>query len=337
MRSASSASKHMEARPGSKFPPWPTFGQTSRKERLDQSARLPTPTGKDLVQDPSVEVVHVVTPPNTHAQICIAAAASGKSAFCEKPLALSLGEADRMIDAFKASGTALGINYVMRHHPMYRLLIRLSDEGLLRQVRRVSLDNGAQLVPDNHWFWDRSISGGILVEHGVHFFDVFRRIVGDAEARWTVDQGKRILAEVEYAAGGWGTFYHDFSLDLRVESLQATLIFEAGAAHLLGWIPEHLRIRALTDGRSAEWRTIEAEFPGCRLRLEDHQEVASIEYDLPDRRNEYLKAVARGMLQVARAHRDPAVPPEVTPADARESLRLALSAQSIGHPPAGRL
>jgi predicted dehydrogenase len=211
------------------------------------------------------------------------------------------------------------------------MLIQLSDEGLLGHIRRVSLDNGAQSVPDDHWFWDRSLSGGILVEHGVHFFDVFRRLVGDSEARWTVDQEKRILAEVEYTRGGWGTFYHDFSIDLRAEGLQATMIFEVGTAHLLGWIPEHMRIRALTTDRSDEWKTVAAKFPGCRLDLEDHEQVASLEYNLPDRRDEYLKAVVRGMLQVAYAHRDPRVRPEVTPADGRESLRLALSAQSIGH------
>jgi predicted dehydrogenase len=288
---------------------------------------------RDLVHDPAVDVVHVVTPPNTHAEICVAAAGSGKSAFCEKPLALSLDEAERMIEAFSASQTMLGINYVMRHHPIYRLLINLSDEGLLGQVRRVSLDSGAQSVPDNHWFWDRSISGGILVEHGVHFFDVFRRIVGEAQARWTVDQEKRILAEVEYLEGGWGTFYHDFSIDLRAEGLQATLVFETGTAQLLGWIPEHLAIRALTNGRAATWKTIAEEYSGCQITLEDTDEVATIEYDLPDRQNEYMKATVRGMIQVARAHRDPGSVPEVTPVDALESLRLALSAQSIAHPP----
>ena len=290
---------------------------------------------RDLIADTSVEVVHVVTPPNTHAEICIAAAARAKSAFCEKPLALTVEDADRMISVFRQSGTTLGINYVMRHHPIYRLLIELSDANLLGGIRRVGLNNGAQSMPDNHWFWNRSISGGILVEHGVHFFDVFRRIISDAEPRWTVDQRKRIEANVEYEAGAWGSFYHDFSLDKRVEGLNASLTFENGTAHVMGWIPQRLEITSLTGKHSDQWNTIARSFPGCRIELKDSDEVVSILFELPDRQLEYRRATVRGMLEVARAHRDPTIPPEVTPEDGRESLRLAISAQSIAHPPEG--
>jgi predicted dehydrogenase len=302
--------------------------------RPDLSARVPATdrvsvyeNWQRLIQDTSVEVVHIATPSWTHAEIALAAAAHGKSVFVEKPLALSLADADAMTAAFEGARLALGINYVMRHQPIYRLLIALSQRGLLGSIHRIALENGAQAVPGGHWFWDRDKSGGILVEHGVHFFDVFRQIAGDARPSVTFDGGSQISTQVRYDQGAWGSFYHDFSLDKRVERLDATLLFDTGAAHLTGWIPEALRLRAITrdiDG----WKEVVSASPGARLWSKD-AEVITISYAVPDRTTAYSDAIVAGARQVVATHRDPTLDMDVTADDARASLALALEAQQL--------
>ena len=252
----------------------------------------------DLLDSDEVDIVHVATPPNTHAAIGLAAAATGKSVFMEKPLALTLGEADRLILAFEDSGRTLGINYVMRHSPIYKLLIDAVRAGLLGKLRRMSLTNGAQAVPAGHWFWDRTVSGGILIEHGVHFYDVFRQIAGEASAVRTVDGGERILSEVEYESGGWGGFYHDFSLDQRVERLEASMVFDLGTAVVTGWIPERLELKALAMDQGSSWQQLASRFGDAALELAD--DIASVQLRIQDRQAEYGRAIATGMSGVAR-------------------------------------
>jgi predicted dehydrogenase len=284
---------------------------------------------RDLIAQPSVEVVHVATPPWTHAEIAAEAAAAGKSAFVEKPLALSLDDVDRTVAAFESRALTLGINYVMRHSPIYRFLIDLCRTGLLGSARRISLDNGAQATPAGHWFWDRSKSGGILVEHGVHFFDVFRQISGDSKAVRTVDGGARILAEVEYNSGCWGSVYHDFTLDTRVEHANVAFVFTEGTAEVGGWIPETLEVRAIAPGAQPAWQEVLARHSAAKAQFDGAIVTASMR--VGDRRQAYLDAITAGMLQVARAHRHRDFQPDVTPADARASLALAIDAQRIAH------
>lgn len=282
----------------------------------------------DLLADDDVEIVHISTPPNTHSQIGVAAAQLGKSIFYEKPLAITLAEADAAINAADRGGVVIGVDYVMRHHPIYQLLIRIHGEGLLGHLRRVSLDNAAQTVPADHWFWDRSLSGGILVEHGVHFFDVVSRLAGPGQPRRTVDRPPRVLSEVEYAGGAWGSFYHDFSLDPRIERTHLTAVFEIGTALVAGWIPETLHVDALVRRNSREWESLSA-FDGVGVAFDDDGDVVHLTMILPDRRGQYLRAIVAGMRDIARAHRDPLFAPEVSVQDARSSLALALEAQAI--------
>src|SRR5436189_1679752 len=76
---------------------------------------------RSFLDDPSIEVIHLATPPSLRAEIAVTALQAGKSVFCEKPLALSLREADEMLDAAPRSGGSIGVDYVLRHHPAFEL------------------------------------------------------------------------------------------------------------------------------------------------------------------------------------------------------------------------
>lgn len=278
---------------------------------------------RELVDDDAIEVLHVATPPYLRSDVIESAFAAGKSIFCEKPLALSLREADRMIQDAERRKVTLGVNYVMRHLPAYHLLDKLATSGLLGLARSVSFHNFAQHVPLDHWFWDERRSGGILVEHGVHFFDAYSRVAGRASEVWA-DAPRRESVDVRvlYAGGAVGRFYHEFDFPREVENAAGITMFERGYVTIEGWIPTRLTGAAL-----APREDLLALGGATDISVIGEHGPAHFSVGYPDREGSYRAAIVAGMRDVIRRHRDPAYEMVVTARDARESLALALAAR----------
>src|SRR5262245_23496535 len=77
----------------------------------------------DLVSDPDLDAVYIATPPSSHCELALAAAAARKPCLVEKPMALDAAECTRMVDAFEAAGVPLWVAYYRRALPRY-LLVR---------------------------------------------------------------------------------------------------------------------------------------------------------------------------------------------------------------------
>ena len=222
-----------------------------------------------MLRDSQVQIVAINTPPALHAAQAIAAAQSGKHIFCEKPLATSVADATAVLLAVRAAGVQISVDYVMRWNPLYWLLHRLqvqalSSGPLLGRLQRYALENlaGDEALGPDHWFWDRAISGGIFVEHGVHFFDACAWLMGSAA---TAVQGlavarpgagdpapvDTVLANTVHGQGATASYYHAFTHANRAEFQGITL--DWGFAHgvLTGWIPVELTLDVWTDSEGA--------------------------------------------------------------------------------------
>jgi len=281
---------------------------------------------RDLVDDPAVEVIHLVTPPVVRAEIAVPALQAGKSVFCEKPLALSLREADEMLDAAHAAGRGVGVDYVLRHHPAFALVARLSASGLFGPLRTFSLQNFAQALPDDHWMWDTEKSGGILVEHGVHFFDAYGQIAGAPEEVWgSAPRKEAVEVTVRYASGAVGRYYHEFAWPKTVERTHGIMFFEHGYVEIDGWIPE--RVHGKVVASPAE---LEAAAGPQSPALEAREESGATSFDVrfPDSEGAYRSAIVDGMRDLVARHREPSHRMVVSAQDARDSLSLALTARS---------
>jgi myo-inositol 2-dehydrogenase/D-chiro-inositol 1-dehydrogenase len=130
-----------------------------------------------LWDDPSVEAVVVATPARTHADLVVAAAAAGKGVFCEKPMAVTLPDADRAIDAARAAGVVLQVGFNRRFAADWRAARHLLDAGLLgtpRMLRSLTRDPGgfdpSRVLPDT-----------IFLETLIHDFDTLRFLNAGAE------------------------------------------------------------------------------------------------------------------------------------------------------------
>lgn len=276
------------------------------------------------IDHPDIEVVHLATPPYLRGEIICAALQAGKSVFCEKPLALSQAEAETMIATAVATGCTIGVDYVLRHHPAFHLLYQLAETGLFGHVHAISLQNFAQALPSDHWMWDERKSGGILVEHGVHFFDAYGRLAGDARSiQASTPRPHAVQATVAYAHGAAGTFYHDFSYPPSLERAQGIVFFERGYIEIDGWIPQRLRGEVVSDAEAFD-------LARTSLDLEvdaEHEDIIGFHHNFGDRQLAYRTAIVAGMRETVTRHRDPSFHMKVSAQDALASLSLSLAGQ----------
>jgi predicted dehydrogenase len=276
---------------------------------------------RTLLDDPTIEVIHLATPPVLRAEIAVPALEAGKSVFCEKPLALSLREADEILDASRLAGRSVGVDYVLRHHPAFELVARLSASELFGSLRTFSLQNFAQALPGDHWMWDTKQSGGILVEHGVHFFDAYGQIAGAPEEVWgSAPRREAVEVTVRYLSGAIGHYFHEFAWPRNVERTHAIMFFERGYVEIDGWIPE--RVHGRVEAPAA---ALAALFPSLEVR--EDSGAASFEARFPDREAAYRSAIVDGMRDLVAKHREPSHHMVVSAHDARDSLSLALGAR----------
>ncbi len=212
------------------------------------------PRWQDLLADPEIDIIAVATPCSSHAEIAIAALRQGKHLLVEKPLATSLENARKIIAARDASGKVAAVDYMLRYNPLVRAIGALNRGNTLGTLRRIVVENYAsdEQLPPEHWFWDLTVSGGILVEHGVHFFDLADHLsratpvkVGGVAARRKEGQLDRVQATVLYDNGLVASHYHAFSTPGFFEETTIRLVYDLARIELTGWIPLRGQLTAL--------------------------------------------------------------------------------------------
>jgi predicted dehydrogenase len=100
---------------------------------------IPTAHGsyEALLADPNVDVIYIPLPNHLHAEWTIAAAGAGKHVLCEKPLALTVGDAQRMVDACADAGVRLMEAFMYRHHPSWVAAMEVVVGGRLGSLRAI--------------------------------------------------------------------------------------------------------------------------------------------------------------------------------------------------------
>ena len=141
---------------------------------------------EEVVASPDVDLVSIVTPNFLHAPMAIAAAAAGKHVLCEKPLAATAAEGERMYRAAAAAGVVHAVNFNYRKVPAVRFIARLLREGRIGEVRHLrgvflqDWGNEARL-PRSWKFAAAGAGAGALAGVGSHVIDLARHQVGEFE------------------------------------------------------------------------------------------------------------------------------------------------------------
>ena len=145
--------------------------------------------------DPNIDAVIVATETNRHAQYVELAAAAGKAILCQKPLATTLDDCDRIIETVRRTGVKFSVAFQMRQDPVNRKIKELVDSkavGEIAVVRRRHcinvLNNEAFFTGPSRWHVDPVSNVGMFFDDAIHAADWFY---------WTFGPAKRVMAEID--------------------------------------------------------------------------------------------------------------------------------------------
>ena len=159
-----------------------------------------------LVEDPEVDAVYVATPPSSHCEIALKAAAAGKPCLVEKPMATSHGDCIRMIEAFRERNVPLWVAYYRRALPRFlkvRELVRERAIGELTALHVSVCDRLSSGEAVKSWRLDRDIAGaGLFLDLASHCFDIIDFVAGPigSAAGFAVNSGRAYTVEDVTAA-----------------------------------------------------------------------------------------------------------------------------------------
>ena len=153
-----------------------------------------------LFRSNNVSLVYIATPPFLHFQISKAALDSGKHVICEKPAALKTSEAEELRTLAKEHKLLYVVNLMQRYNPLYTAVRKIIDKKILGNFLHGFFENYAsdENLNEQHWFWNRGKSGGIFIEHGVHFFDMFAGWLGKGKIINAVEIKRKNVATIMY-------------------------------------------------------------------------------------------------------------------------------------------
>ena len=202
-------------------------------EDISQRFGAPAKSYDELLANPAVDAVCVCTPSGQHAQQAIAAASSGKHVLVEKPMALSLADADAMIAACRENGVQLGVCLQRRAEPLFRRVHDAIHGGDLGEITL-----GVVTMP---YFRDESYyaqaewrgtwamdGGGVLMNQGIHIVDLLLWFLGDPVEVHAFADSRHRSVEIEDTAGAVLRFANG-----SVATITATVATEPGFPHRL--------------------------------------------------------------------------------------------------------
>lgn len=161
-----------------------------------------------------VDAVVIATPTSTHSDLVVAAAAAGKHIFCEKPLALTLEDTHRIIDAVEKAGVSMQVGFMRRFDPPYLEAKAAIDAGKIGTPVTFKAIGRDPFCPQPN-FADPAHSGGLIIDMGIHDMDL---------GRWLMN------AEVEeVTAYGTNMVCRDLEAVGDIDNAVVNLRFENGA------------------------------------------------------------------------------------------------------------
>ncbi len=197
-----------------------------------------------LADDPGVQVVYIVTPNASHPELTVRAFEAGKHVICEKPMANSPAECQRMIDAGKAAGRKLMIAYRAHFEPHNRRAKAMLEGGELGRVWFASSDHHRPLDPKrprDEWRAQKAVAGGgSLVDIGIYALNGLQWLLGESTSALTAslhsppddprfaEVENVFMAELVFPSGRRATISSSYAadkkrIDLWGDKLVATL------------------------------------------------------------------------------------------------------------------
>ncbi len=166
-----------------------------------------------------IDAVYVGSANDHHYEEVIKAAEAGKHILCEKPIAMTSAEAEKMINVCKKNNVQLSINYSTRFHPLILKAKELIDKQMLGKLISINLNYNFDMPPSSNYRFVKAKGGGPLRDVGTHMIDLLRFFGGEITGINGVMDNIIYQSEVEdfaaaicnYKNGGYGYFNVSFN------------------------------------------------------------------------------------------------------------------------------
>lgn len=223
-----------------------------------------------FLNDASVGVVYIATPNACHVDDALRCFSAGKHVMVDKPMALTVGDAQKIIDAANEKNLRLGIMHQQRFHPANRQAIELIRTGSLGRLLMVRAQVGMWYPPSDNWRLTPDIAGGgVTMDLGPHALDILCEIGGPIREVAAIMRNLAhpypvedfCCARLEFANGAIGLCdmaycYHDYGGRLELFGDKGSFVVRGSlqqAATYQSW----LRVGERCDP------TLDASYPGC--------------------------------------------------------------------------
>ncbi len=294
-----------------------------------------------LLEAPAVDAVDIITPHYLHASMTIAALEAGKHVTVQKPMALSVADADAMIEASERTGKLLRVIDNYRFHPPFVRAKEILDSGGIGEPISIRIKTASGTAPDgweipqsSHvWRSDPTMSGdgSVLFDHGHHVWTIARYLLGDIERVFAYIGRTEVVSHHEIVSGGildnpgmivwkyagrdlYGTCesVHSEELIIRSTHYPIDASFEiTGTRGILyihqgpnGQLVNRPPIEILRDGSMSSISNMETDYDaGFRLAIEDFVRAIS-DGGASDLTGEEAREVLRFSLAMVRSGRE---------------------------------
>jgi len=193
---------------------------------------------REMLKEEKLDIVHVLTPNDSHAEISIAALEAGNHVMCEKPMAKSAADARKMVEAAKRTGKKLTIGYNNRFRPDSLYLKKLCEAGKLGHIYYAKAHAiRRRAVPTWGVFLDEEKQGGgPLIDIGTHALDLTLWMMDNYKPKVVLGTKYHELSQRENAANAWGPWdpkkftVEDSAFGMIVMENGATVVLESSWA-----------------------------------------------------------------------------------------------------------
>jgi len=281
---------------------------------------------REMLKREDIDIVTIATPSGDHAEIGIAAARAGKHVMVEKPMAMTLKDADRLIEACRENGVKLAVIHQNRFNKSVKILRNALEAGRFGKLTHgqasIRWNRSQEYYDQAPWRGTKLQDGGVLMNQSIHNIDLLQWMLGPAESVFGYTTTALRKIEMEDVAGAVIKFKNgaigliEAASTIYPKNIEETLsIFGETGSVIIGGIAVN---------RVEVW-----EFPDSEA--EKAQIFASQESDPPNIYGFGHREIIADMIRAVKTGGNPAVPGE----EGRKALEIILAiyrCQETGRP-----
>ncbi|XXM72949.1 Gfo/Idh/MocA family protein [Lysinibacillus sphaericus] len=289
--------------------------QTTMEFYKDQYGANSYTEVEQMIENEDIDIVCICTPSGFHASIAVQIAEAKKHIIVEKPIAMTIEDTDKIIEACKVNNVKLAVVHPNRFRPVVQELRKIVDRGLLGEISHASCivnwNRNQEYYDQAPWRGTKQHDGGVLMNQAIHNLDLLLWFMGNPEQIFSMEatRFRNIEAEdvsvgtIKFDSGALGTVEAATTVYPKNYEESITLFGEKGTVKIGGTNAlyfEHLDIKDMTDNEIEDLiESIKADpwgTPGHQWIIED-------------------------MINAVKENRSPAVTGE----DGRKALQLVLN------------